>query len=133
MSDGNGYAVYFHPQALEVLGDAIKAYLLEGPTGPHVACREVDTGGSFVEMTLDGRDAQGQRVDLELIVPLNMVRMIVSARSEDRFGFAPRAAVPVEPALPPVGPTGAPVEAPSEAVPDTGSVGDAPVQTPGKP
>ena len=93
MNDLNGYAVFFFPQALEALGDAIKPYLQEGKAGPHLLCREIDTGGALVEMTLDGRTPQGQQVDLELMVPTSMVRMIVSARGEEAFGFGPRTAV----------------------------------------
>lgn len=133
MSDLNGYAVFFHAQALEILGEAIKPYLLDGPTGQHVACREVDTSGSFVEMMLDGRDPEGRRVDLELAVPVNMVRMIVSARTDGRFGFTPRAVTAGEPVLPAVGPTAAPAAAPPEAMPHDGSIDDAPVSAPSRP
>ena len=87
MNEPTGYAVFFFPPALEALGDAIKPYLQEGPAGPHVPCREVDTAGAFIEMTLEGRTADGREVALELMVPGNMVRMIVSARSDGEFGF----------------------------------------------
>ena len=46
------YAVYFHPQALDALGAAIKPYLTESPEGPHILCNEIDTSGAFCEMTL---------------------------------------------------------------------------------
>lgn len=134
MGDRNGYAVFLYDKSLEVLGDAIKPYLCEGPHGTHVSCREVDTSGGFIEMTLDGRDQGGRTIDLELIVPSNMVRMIVSARADEAFGFVPRNAMPLEPALPPTGPTAAPPQARPEAVPDSASVdGTPPVQTPDKP
>ena len=93
MNDKNGYAVFFFPQALEALGDAIKPYLQEGKAGAHVVCREIDTGGALVEMTLDGRTTKGEGISLELMVPTNMVRMVVSARSDEAFGFGPRIAV----------------------------------------
>ena len=38
MNDANGYAVFFFPQALEALGDAIKPYLQGGKAGDHVLC-----------------------------------------------------------------------------------------------
>ncbi|MBA3486418.1 MAG: hypothetical protein H0T88_04375 [Lysobacter sp.] len=91
MGDINGYAVYFFPPALEALGEAIKPYLVEGPNGAHVLCREIDTGGSLIEMTLNGRGS-GEPVQVELMVPTNMVRMIVSARSDESFGFGPHVA-----------------------------------------
>lgn len=101
MNESAGYAVFFFPPALEALGDAIKPYLQDGPAGPHVPCREVDTGGAFIEMTLEGRTAEGRAIALELMVPGNMVRMIVSAHSDEEFGFYNRNRAPVllEPGL----------------------------------
>ena len=37
MNDSNGYAVFFFPQALEALGDAIKPYLQEGLSLIHIS------------------------------------------------------------------------------------------------
>ncbi|MEO5962119.1 MAG: hypothetical protein ABIO75_07420 [Thermomonas sp.] len=105
MNDSAGYAVFFFPPALEALGDAIKPYLQDGPAGMHVPCREIDTGGAFIEMTLQGHAKDGREIALELMVPSNMVRMIVSARSNAEFGFYDRSRahqVLVEPGLPPV-------------------------------
>lgn len=105
MNESAGYAVFFFAPALEALGDAIKPYLQDGPAGPHVPCREVDTAGAFIEMMLEGRTADGREVELELMVPGNMVRMIVSARSDGEFGFYNRskpARTMLEPGLPPV-------------------------------
>lgn len=92
MNGNTGYAVFFFPQALEALGDAIKPYLTNQPGGPHIFCREIDTGGAFTEMTLVGKDAEGHDVQVELMVPGSMIRMIVSAQNESIFGFGPRAA-----------------------------------------
>lgn len=121
MNDTQGYAVFFFPQALEVLGDAIRPYLLDGPAGAHVLCKEIDTGGAFTEMTLEGRTADGQFLSLELMVPGSMVRMIVSAHGEGSFGFgaslpkpAPKAVAKAVPAT--AVPSPAPTPAP--AVPD---------------
>ena len=101
--DGNdGYAVFFFPQALEALGDAIKPYLQEGPAGPHVVCNGIDTGGSLIEMTLNGNTTDGQQVELELMVPSGMVRMIVSAHSDEVFGFGPHALKGAVQKVPPV-------------------------------
>src|SRR3546814_2740704 len=66
MNDSNGYAVFFFPQALEALGDAIKPYLQESPAGAHVLCNAIDTGGALLEMTLHGQDSQDRYVALEL-------------------------------------------------------------------
>lgn len=90
MNDSAGYTVFFFAPALEALGDAIKPYLRDGPGGPHVPCREVDTGGAFVEMTLQGQALDGRPIAMELMVPGNMVRMIVSTHSDNDFGFYDR-------------------------------------------
>lgn len=102
MDETQGYAVFFFPQALEVLGDAIKPYLLDGPGGVHVLCREIDTSGAFTEMTLEGRTAEGRDVSLELMVPGSMVRMIVSAHGQGSFGFVPRSSRIVQAVMAPV-------------------------------
>jgi hypothetical protein len=120
MNDANGYAVFFFPQALEALGEAIKPYLQDGPAGDHVVCNEIDTAGSLIEMTMRGTTAQGQPVALELMVPTSMVRMIVSSQSDGSFGFGPRDAASTR-ALPPIGPTAAPADAQTAAIPEGGA------------
>lgn len=110
MNESPGFAVFFFPPALEALGEAIKPYLQDGPAGPHVPCREVDTAGAFIELTLEGRDDAGREVALELMVPGSMVRMIVSARSDGDFGFYNRskpAPAMIEPGLPAAAPAAA--------------------------
>ncbi|MFC3715945.1 hypothetical protein ACFONC_07270 [Luteimonas soli] len=99
MNDSNGYAVFFFPQALEALGEAIKPYLQDSPAGAHVVCNEIDTGGALVEMTLHGHDSQDRDVALELMVPTSMVRMIVSTHSDETFGFGPHVAAKPEPVV----------------------------------
>jgi hypothetical protein len=119
MNDNNGYAVFFFPQALEALGDAIRPFLQDGPTGPHIACHTIDTGGAFIEMTLEGRTPEGRAVSLELMVPSGMVRMVVSTHSDEMFGFGPHAYAKQPMPLPVVGPTAEPANAPSEALPSS--------------
>jgi hypothetical protein len=74
-----------------------------------VPCREVDTGGAFIEMTLEGRAPDGRAVELELMVPGNMVRMIVSAHSDNEFGFYDRnrPQAMLEPGMPVIAPADA--------------------------
>ncbi|MCF7221098.1 hypothetical protein [Marilutibacter chinensis] len=98
MNDTRGYAVFFFPQAVEALGGAIKPYLQGEAGAEHVMCREIDTGGAFIKMIMDGRTPAGDTIELELMVPANMVRMVVSARSEEAFGFGPRTASAAKPA-----------------------------------
>jgi hypothetical protein len=99
MNESNGYAVFFFPQALEVLGDAVKPYLQDSPAGAHVLCNAIDTGGALVEMTLHGRDMENRDVALELMVPVSMVRMVVSTHSDESFGFGPKVAATPEPVV----------------------------------
>jgi hypothetical protein len=88
MPDVTLYAVFLHPGALEALGDAIKPYLSDGPHGRHIVCREIDSGGAFFEMLLEGTTADGKPIELELMVPSNMVQMVVSTHSDGVFGFS---------------------------------------------
>lgn len=119
MDDNNGYAVFFFPQALEALGEAIRPFIQEGLAGPHVVCHTIDTGGAFIEMTLEGRTQEGKQVSLELMVPSGMVRMIVSTHSDEMFGFGPHAFSKSAAPLPVLGPTAEPANAPSEALPSS--------------
>ena len=123
MNESEGYVVYFFPQALEALGDAIKPYLREGPGGEHVLCREIDTAGSLIEMTLDASTPDGRSVAIEVMVPQSMVKLIVSARSEAGFGFSPRVAPALMATLPPVAGASPAANAPPQALPQ-------PVETP---
>lgn len=118
LEEVQGYAVFLYPQALEILGTAIRPYLQDGPHGPHVLCNAIDTGGALIEMTLEGRTAEGSAVELELMIPANMVRMIVSARSDSMFGFGPRVVEAPGVALPPQALASAqPAQAPGDAKP----------------
>ena len=123
MEDKDGYAVYFFPPALEALGEAIKPFLLEGPTGEHVLCRRIDTAGSLIGMHLYGRNAQGAAVQVELMVPTNMVRMIVSARSDEAFGFGPRSASKIAEATSPSEPGASTRERPAQDMPSSSKPG----------
>ncbi len=119
MNDNSGYAVFFFPQALEALGDALRPFLQDGPAGPHIACHTIDTGGAFIEMTLEGRNQEGRTISLELMVPSGMVRMVVSTHSDEMFGFGSHAYAREPARLPVVGPTAEPANAPSEALPSS--------------
>jgi hypothetical protein len=89
MSEQHTYCVFFHPQALDVLGEAVSPYLSEGPAGKFLLCREIDTGGNFCEMELVGTGADGKPLDVELMIPTGMIRLIIStSNAEIEFGFA---------------------------------------------
>jgi len=132
MNETQGYAVFFFPQALEALGEAIKPYLYDGPGGPHLLCNEIDTGGALIEMTIQASTTEGHQVSLELMVPTSMVRMIVSARSDTTsFGFGPRVA-PALMTLPPLAASAPPAAEPAKAVPQPDATQE-PTETPPKP
>jgi hypothetical protein len=130
MNESNGYAVFFFPQALEALGEAIKPYLHEGPMGEHVLCNEVDTAGALIEMTIQAQTTDGRATTLELMVPTSMVKMIVSARSDSAFGFGPRMTSAPMATLPPVAGDAPAASEPAKALPGGG---DVPTETPQKP
>jgi hypothetical protein len=82
------YAVFFFPQGLEALGPAITPYLSEGPAGPHMLCHEVDTGGAFCEFTIRGKSDDGRDVEVELLIPAQMIRLIASVQTDSPgWGF----------------------------------------------
>jgi len=90
--------------------------LAENAAGPHVLCSQIDTSGSLIEMTLHGNIQGGKAIEVELMVPSGMVRMIVSAHSEDAFGFNSVVAEP-QMALPVLGPTASPEAAVADTLP----------------
>lgn len=90
MSEDTQYAVYLHPGALEVLGEAVQPYLSEGPHGPHIVCRDFDAGGALCEMTLEHVGEDGRKSECEVMVPIGMIRLVLSIGGVgDRFGFRP--------------------------------------------
>lgn len=88
-SDTDTYAVYFFPQALEALGDPVKPYVTDAGTAPYILCDEIDTAGAFVELTVHAVDDSGSTRVVELMVPANMVKLVVSRPSSAGFGFRP--------------------------------------------
>ena len=89
MSDETKYAVYFHANALEALGEIIKPFLTQGPHGPHIVCTDFDTGGALAEMTVEQTTAEGKKINTEVMVPVGMIRMALSLGGDDgSFGFA---------------------------------------------
>ena len=88
MADQRTYAVYFHANALEVLGEPFKPFLVDSPDGPHVMCKEIDTAGSFCEMTVVHTNEKGKPMECEVMVPSAMVRLVVATNgAEVDFGF----------------------------------------------
>ena len=88
MAEQRTYAVYFHEQAIDVLGEAIKPYLTESAEGKHVLCHEIDTSGPFCEMTVIKTNEKGHRVECEVMIPSAMVRLVIAVTgAETDFGF----------------------------------------------
>lgn len=88
MSEARTYAVYFHPAAIEALGQPFKPFLSEGGDGPHVLCKDIDMAGAFCEMTVITQSDRGHPVEHEVMVPVSMVRLVMSiSAAEHDFGF----------------------------------------------
>lgn len=95
MTDTTSYNVFIHEGALEALGAAIKPYLSNGPEGPHLVCKEVDSSGAFFEVALEVFDATGAKIAHELMIPSAMIRLVVSMHSDSAFGFRRSRAVKI--------------------------------------
>ena len=87
MAEIRNYAVFLFPQALEALGEPVKPYLREGPGGPHVVCAEIDASGPLFGMTLAGKGARGETLELEIMLPVSMVKLVMSMHGEHEIGF----------------------------------------------
>ncbi|GAA0704271.1 hypothetical protein [Dokdonella soli] len=87
MTDAPNYAVFLFPQAIEALGEAIKPYLRDAPGGPHIVCAEIDSSGPLFGMTLAGTGPQGESLKLEIMVPVSMVKLVMSMHGEHEIGF----------------------------------------------
>ena len=87
MVDSPNYAVFLYPQALEALGEPVKPYVREAPLGPHIVCAEVDASGPFFEMKLAGQGPSGKPLELVLMIPSSMVRLVMSMHGEHEIGF----------------------------------------------
>jgi len=90
-TESTSYAVFLFPQAIETLGDVIKPYITEAPVGPHIVCSEVDASGAFFQLTVPGQDQQGNKIDAELMLPNQCIKLIVSIHNDRGFGFADKA------------------------------------------
>ena len=81
------YAVYLFPAALETLGEPIAPYLRDGPHGKHLVCQEIDAGGGLFEITIQTVDDSGKPVDVEVMFPASMVKLVLSMHPEQELGF----------------------------------------------
>lgn len=88
MSDPVQYAVFLFASAIEELGAALEPYLQDGPSGRHVLCNEIDSGGALFEMKIHAPSEQGGV--LELMVPVAMIKLVIAVQQDGRFGFARR-------------------------------------------
>ena len=89
MAEQRIYAVYFHSPSLDVLGDAVKPYLTDAPEGKHLRCKEIDSAGGFFECELAGAGPDGKPLDVDMLIPSSMIRLVVSlSGSEIDFGFS---------------------------------------------
>jgi hypothetical protein len=87
MTEPMNYAVFLYPQALEALGEPIKPYLRGAPGGPHIVCTEIDASGTLFGMTLAGMGPKGEVLELEIMLPATMVKLVMSMHGEHEIGF----------------------------------------------
>lgn len=87
MADAVNYAVFLYPQAVEALGAPIKPYLRDETGSPHIACSEIDASGALFELTLSGTGPEGEDLQLEIMLPVSMVKLVMSMRGEHEIGF----------------------------------------------
>lgn len=92
MNESNRYAVYLVDKVAEVLGPAVQPFLKSDASGDHFLATEVDTGGPLCELTLTGQDAEGKEMTVEIMIPMGMIRMVMSTVSDGKFGFDVRPA-----------------------------------------
>lgn len=100
MTDAYRYAVYLVDQVAEVLGPVVQPFIKSDASGDHFLATEVDTGGAFCELTLVGQDAEGKTMTIELMIPMGMIRMVISIVSDGKFGFDVRPPAVVVPQKP---------------------------------
>jgi hypothetical protein len=87
MADAINYAVFLFPQAVEALGAPIKPYLRDAAANPHIVCTEIDASGALFELTLAGKGPNGEDLRLEIMLPVSMVKLVMSMRGEHEIGF----------------------------------------------
>ena len=87
MTEAINYAVFLFPQAIEALGAPIKPYLRDEPGGAHIVCAEIDASGALFEMTLVGKGPNGERLELEIMLPVSMIKLVMSMHGEHEIGF----------------------------------------------
>ena len=65
----------------------MKPYLTDGPFGEHVRCTRIDTSGALFQMFISALDVGGNPIEYEIMIPVAMVRLVLSAHDEQEFGF----------------------------------------------
>ncbi|MEO8669731.1 MAG: hypothetical protein ABI411_00375 [Tahibacter sp.] len=88
MTETPFYAVYLFPQAAEALGEPMRAHLQDIAGNAHIVCAQIDTSGPFFGMTVLGKDNNGTIVELEIMIPHSMVKLVMSVHNDHDFGFA---------------------------------------------
>lgn len=98
MTDAINYAVFLFPQAVEALGAPIKPYLRDEAGNAHIVCSEIDASGALFELTLSGNGPKGEDLRLEIMLPVSMVKLVMSMRGEHEIGFVAGRLVQPDPA-----------------------------------
>jgi len=87
MSEAQQYAVFLFPQGLASIGDAIKPYLRPAPPEAHLIATQIDSSGPMFGMVIAGLGADGEAVEIELMIPHGFIRLVMSVRSDPGIGF----------------------------------------------
>ena len=68
---------------------SIATSLPNSPEGKHLRCKEIDSAGGFFECELAGSGPDGKPLDVDMLVPSSMIRLVVSVSgNEIDFGFS---------------------------------------------
>ncbi len=87
MGDVRYFAVFLFPHAIESIGTTISTYLRQGPPDVHLLASSIDTSGPLFAMVVPGQGPEGVPIDIELMLPHQFVRLVMSVRDEQSVGF----------------------------------------------
>jgi hypothetical protein len=81
------YAVLLHEEAEKLIGEVLKKYLKQGPSGSYLQVRELDNTGPLLALTLEAQHNGDGDLSLDIQIPFAFVKMIATASKERDLGF----------------------------------------------
>jgi len=82
MPDEKDWGVLLTDAAINELGEEMKQYLTEGPTGSYILCKQVDMNRPYLGMIVESQLSDGSPFELELYVPHHYVKLIIAGSEE---------------------------------------------------